>query len=89
MLAAGNADECPIQAYFPFACIFFCSLPYTYFLIPETKGLPLEYMDRLFGGERSDVEKALEEGAVKQENHFIEDTEAKIAGVPTLPTVRE
>ena len=52
------------------------------------EGLPLEYMDRLFGGERTDVEKALEEG-VKPENHFIEDTEAKIAGVPTLPTVRE
>lgn len=48
----------------------------------------MEYMDRLFGGERTDVEKALEEG-VKPENHFIEDTEAKIAGVPTLPTVRE
>jgi hypothetical protein len=46
-------------------------------------------MDRLFGGERTDAEKALEEGVNKPESHFIEDTEAKTAGVPTLPTVRE
>jgi len=77
------------KAYFPFACIFIFSAPYTYFLLPETKGLPLEYMDRLFGGERTDAEKALEEGVNKPESHFIEDTEAKTAGVPTLPTVRE
>lgn len=34
--------------YYFFACMMICSIPFTYFLIPETKGIPLESMDRLF-----------------------------------------
>ncbi|KAK4547730.1 hypothetical protein LTR36_000688 [Oleoguttula mirabilis] len=34
--------------YYFFACMMICSIPFVYFLIPETKGIPLESMDRLF-----------------------------------------
>jgi len=80
------------KTYFIFACIFICGAPYVYFFIPETKDLPLEYMDRLFGDGRTDVEKALEEGANKPTNEFIEEVkggEAMHNGIPTLATVRE
>lgn len=31
-----------------FAVLMLLSIPYVYFLIPETKGIPLERMDELF-----------------------------------------
>lgn len=34
--------------YFLFASLMLCSIPFVFFLIPETKGVPLEQMDRLF-----------------------------------------
>ncbi|KAK5128509.1 hypothetical protein LTR85_003178 [Meristemomyces frigidus] len=34
--------------YYFFACMMILSIPFVYFLIPETKGIPLESMDRLF-----------------------------------------
>lgn len=34
--------------YFFFACLMILSVPFVFFLIPETKGVPLERMDELF-----------------------------------------
>jgi hypothetical protein len=34
--------------YMLFACLMLLSIPYVFFLIPETKGVPLEKMDELF-----------------------------------------
>lgn len=34
--------------YYFFASMMLLSIPFVYFLIPETKGIPLESMDRLF-----------------------------------------
>ena len=34
--------------YFFFATLMLCSFVFVYFLIPETKAIPLEQMDRLF-----------------------------------------
>lgn len=34
--------------YFFFASLMMCSIVFVYFLIPETKGVPLESMDQLF-----------------------------------------
>ena len=34
--------------YFLFASLMICSVFFVWFLIPETKGIPLESMDRLF-----------------------------------------
>jgi sugar porter (SP) family MFS transporter len=34
--------------YFFFAALMLCSVVFVYFLVPETKGIPLESMDRLF-----------------------------------------
>ena len=34
--------------YFFFASMMLCSIIFVFFLIPETKGIPLESMDRLF-----------------------------------------
>jgi magnesium-transporting ATPase (P-type) len=34
--------------YFFFACLMILSIPFVYFFIPETKGIPLEKMDELF-----------------------------------------
>lgn len=34
--------------YFFFASMMIASIPFVFFLIPETKGIPLESMDRLF-----------------------------------------
>jgi hypothetical protein len=35
--------------YLFFATLMIISAPYVYFLVPETKGVPLEDMDKLFG----------------------------------------
>lgn len=35
--------------YFFFASLMLCSIVFVFFLLPETKGVPLESMDRLFG----------------------------------------
>jgi len=35
--------------YFFFASLMILSIPFVYYLIPETKGVPLERMDELFG----------------------------------------
>ncbi|RDW64051.1 hypothetical protein BP5796_10553 [Coleophoma crateriformis] len=37
--------------FFFFACLMLCSIVFVWFLIPETKGIPLESMDRLFARE--------------------------------------
>ena len=34
--------------YFFFASLMLCSIIFVFFLLPETKGIPLEAMDRLF-----------------------------------------
>jgi hypothetical protein len=34
--------------YFFFASLMLCSVVFVFFLLPETKGIPLEAMDRLF-----------------------------------------
>jgi hypothetical protein len=34
--------------YFLFASVMLLSVPFVYFLLPETKSVPLEAMDRLF-----------------------------------------
>lgn len=85
-VSLANIDQ---LTYFVFGSIFIWSLPYVYFLIPETKGLPLEYMDKLFGDGRTDVEKSLEEGNNgKAEEMFVEELKGT-TGVPPLATVRE
>jgi hypothetical protein len=43
-------EDCGFYAFYMFAginCLLVC---YVFFLIPETKGVPLEEMDKLFGG---------------------------------------
>jgi hypothetical protein len=37
--------------YFFFASLMICSIVFVFFLLPETKGVPLESMDRLFSKE--------------------------------------
>lgn len=37
--------------YFFFASLMMCSIVFVFFLLPETKGIPLESMDRLFSKE--------------------------------------
>lgn len=88
------------KTYFIFGSIFFCSAPFVYFFIPETKGLGLEYMDRLFDGEKqhpiqTDIE-GTNSGAVasglahidekeKGESYHIESSR----NVPVLSGIKE
>ena len=62
--------------YFFFASLMILSVAFVYFLVPETKSLPLESMDRLF--ETKPVQKAhqivMEELRVKDEE-FRRNTE--------------
>ncbi|KAF5381404.1 hypothetical protein D9757_009042 [Collybiopsis confluens] len=37
--------------YLLFASLMICSIPFIFFLLPETKRIPLEYMDDLFGAD--------------------------------------
>lgn len=43
-------DNCGFYAFYMFAGINCLLVAYVFFLIPETKGVPLEEMDKLFGG---------------------------------------
>lgn len=43
-------DNCGFYAFYMFAGINCLLVTYVIFLIPETKGVPLEEMDKLFGG---------------------------------------
>ncbi|SCZ99066.1 BZ3500_MvSof-1268-A1-R1_Chr3-1g05791 [Microbotryum saponariae] len=81
------------KAYFPFAAIFITAGPFVYFLVPETKGLPLEAMDDLFGvAEMTDAERAVlanekgEVGSVSHVEHAGYATAA--AGVARTNTVQ-
>ncbi|KAJ5279752.1 hypothetical protein N7478_005124 [Penicillium angulare] len=63
--------------YFFFASLMLCSIVFVYFLIPETKGLPLESMDQLF--EHKPVWRAHGEMLAKlreDEQRFRHDIEA-------------
>lgn len=46
--------------FFFFAALMICSIVFVFFLIPETKGVPLEAMDRLFAKEAGPARKAHE-----------------------------
>ena len=54
--------------YFFFAALMLCSVVFVWFLIPETKGIPLESMDRLF---ELPIRKAHK--IVMEETHAIEE----------------
>ena len=43
-----NMGKSGCGVYYFFASMMIISIPFVYFLIPETKGIPLESMDRLF-----------------------------------------
>lgn len=73
--------------YFFFASLMLCSIVFVYFLIPETKGLPLESMDQLF--EIKPVRKAHGEMVAKlreDEEHFRHDIEESGLAVKKLGT---
>ncbi len=44
--------------FFFFAALMILSIVFVYFLIPETKGVPLEAMDRLFAKEAGPARRA-------------------------------
>jgi hypothetical protein len=48
MFAAMGKDGSGFGVYFFFASLMMLSVPYVFFLVPETKGIPLESTDRLF-----------------------------------------
>jgi len=76
-----------VHTYFIFGSIFICAAPFVYFFIPETKGLSLEYMDRLFGSDgQTQVESTVVEGMDKQQVAYLEKAPAAPAG---LAAVRE
>lgn len=68
--------------YFFFASLMLCSAVFVYFFVPETKGVPLEAMDKLF-----DVSPARAANAKVFEDLRIEDEEfranAEGAGLST------
>lgn len=74
--------------YFFFACLMILSIPFIYFLIPETKGVPLEHMDELF--EIKNVRAAhgeLMARLMEQEQEFRHDAEG--AGLTIEKTKNE
>ena len=64
--------------YFFFASLMILSVPFVYFLVPETKGIPLEAMDRLFAVKpvRKAHQKIIEELA-REDASFRNDAEGK------------
>jgi hypothetical protein len=60
--------------YFFFASLMILSIPFVYFLIPETKGVPLERMDELFEfkpvprAHEAMLERLREEDCVRRES---------------------
>jgi len=74
------------RTYFIFGFIFIFAAPFVFFFVPETKGLSLEYMDRLFGGERTDIENALNDDEAKPEKQQIENARL---GRPTMAPILE
>jgi hypothetical protein len=74
--------------YFFFASLMLLSIPFVYFLIPETKSIPLEHMDELF--EIQPVWKAngvLMQKLREQEEDFRHDAEG--AGLTIEKTKNE
>ncbi|KAF1978584.1 quinate permease [Bimuria novae-zelandiae CBS 107.79] len=62
--------------YFFFASLMILSIPFVYFLIPETKGVPLEHMDELFEISRvRGANKVVMERLMEQEQEFRHDAE--------------
>lgn len=43
-------DAMGFGVYMFFASLMLCAAVFVFFLVPETKGIPLEAMDRLFSG---------------------------------------
>ena len=53
-----------------------CSIPFVYFLVPETKGIPLESMDRLFQIKPvSRAHRTVHEEDAQRELEFRQDAE--------------
>ncbi|CAI6340073.1 unnamed protein product [Periconia digitata] len=74
--------------YFFFASLMVLSIPFIYFLVPETKGIPLEHMDELFS--YKNVRKAHGEMLIKlrqDEEEFRHDAEG--AGLTIEKTKEE
>lgn len=74
--------------YFFFASLMILSIPFVYFLVPETKSIPLEHMDDLF--EINNVRKAhgiMMERLMRQEEEFRHDAEG--AGLTVEKTKNE
>jgi hypothetical protein len=71
--------------YFFFASLMLCSIVFVYFLVPETKGIPLESMDLLF--DYKPVRHAHGQMVAKlreDEEHFRHDVEASGLGAAKL-----
>jgi len=74
--------------YFFFACLMILSVIFVWFLIPETKSIPLEYMDRLF-----QVKPVRKANAIVMEELRVRDQEfrhgAEATGVDEKTGLRE
>ena len=71
--------------YFFFASLMILSIPFVYFLIPETKSVPLEAMDRLFEIKPvRNANKAIITELREQEEEFRHDADG--AGLTTEKT---